>query len=289
MLPVSACSVSSACIVRSPWYQCESAKPGADGDGMVLRPELGELHDLARPRSVIDATFSGVYCAISSFRSLSADEAPSTSPKRSGSFAFSIGLTVPSAASTTRYDFPWRRNFFVAASTRNGATVYALQVGAVVELPLQHVVDDAVDQGGVGARPDRQPHVGARRGRREARVDRHDRRALPLRVGDDPPVGDRGLGDVVRPEDDHLGVEEVGHLVAVEDAAGGRHGVGEHVVPARRRGAVAFVVALEVAGRGADRAREAEPRRRRRLRGSRASRCTARSRPTSSRTSPGRP
>jgi len=33
MFPVSACSVSSACIVRSPRYQCESAKPARTPTG----------------------------------------------------------------------------------------------------------------------------------------------------------------------------------------------------------------------------------------------------------------
>ena len=41
------------------------------------------------------------------------------------------------------------------------------------------------------------------------------------RLGADAPVGDGRLGDVVRPEDDHLRVQEIGHLVAVEDPARG--------------------------------------------------------------------
>ena len=130
------------------------------------------------------------------------------------------------------------------------------QVGRVVEPLLDHVVDDAVDQRRVRARPDGQPRIGARRGAGVARVDGDDRRALRLRLLDDAPVGDASLGHVAGPQHDDIGVQEVRSLVGVEDAAGGHLRVGEHVVEAGGCRAVALVAAFEVARAGAGHAGE---------------------------------
>ncbi len=109
--------------------------------------------------------------------------------------------------------------------------------------------------GRTGSQASEPDEVAVKRG-----IDADEGGALGLGVLHDAPVGDRGLGDVVAPEHDHLGVEKVGRFVTVEEAAAvarvGR--VDQHVVPAGRRGAVAFVVALEVSGHGADRAGKAK-------------------------------
>ena len=72
MLPVIACKVSSACMCKSPWYQCESPNPTRTARG------LEEPHSLARATtceagtSVSLEVYSGVYFAAMSERSWSA-------------------------------------------------------------------------------------------------------------------------------------------------------------------------------------------------------------------------
>ncbi len=166
-----------------------------------------------------------------------------------------------------------------------GADVVGV-VGAV----LEDLVDDAVDEGGVGSRADGHELVRLGTGDREARVDRDEPGAVLVPgVAHDPPVRDRGLGDVVGPEDDRLGAHEVDRLVTGEEPAGvgGVRRVDKDVVPTCRSGRVTLVVTLGVARRSADDAREAEPGPDDALDAGRASRCRGRPRPPSCRTSPG--
>ena len=98
MLPVSACSVSIACMVRSPWYQWESANPARTPTGCVVPQSLASARMSAAGTSVIDAVYSGVYLATASASTciaVGALKPPAVNVPRSCGFARARGGRQP--------------------------------------------------------------------------------------------------------------------------------------------------------------------------------------------------
>ena len=105
MLPVSACSVSIACMVRSPWYQWERANPARMPTGRVLPQSFARARMSAAGMSVIDAVYSGVYLATASASTCIAVRAwspPAVNVPRSCGFLAPVAAAgLPPAVATT--------------------------------------------------------------------------------------------------------------------------------------------------------------------------------------------
>ncbi len=63
MLPVIACKVNSACMCKSPWYQCESPKPTLTARGLLVPQTLPRATTCEAGTSVSFEVYSGVYFA----------------------------------------------------------------------------------------------------------------------------------------------------------------------------------------------------------------------------------
>ena len=63
MLPVIACRVKSACMCKSPWYQCDSPKPTLTARGLLAPQTWPRETTCAAGTSVTFSVYSGVYLA----------------------------------------------------------------------------------------------------------------------------------------------------------------------------------------------------------------------------------
>ena len=178
MLPVIACRVSSACMCRSPWYQCESPKPTRTASGLARSPQLWpSATTWAAGTSVSFEVYSGRVLRrhvgerlqggprLQLARGVRPEDGRRLERRVARGLELVVGLVEDDVVVLgAGDDVLGAQPLAVRRVDQVRADRVAADVVGVVEAVLEDVVDDAVDEGRVGPGTDR--HASRRSGRR---------------------------------------------------------------------------------------------------------------------------